>query len=93
MRRRGGGDVGAIEAFFAFFAHVSEYSRRITTIEIDVAEHGGGTICLFIVKNFREWASKVLEGRATYLGRIIWSFAFTCYDCVILGRKIFFACC
>ena len=92
MSRRGSGDVGAIEPFFAFFAHVCEYSGRITTIDIDVTKHCRGTVCLFVIKSFREWASKVLEGRATCLGWIIWSFAFARYNCVILARKIFLAC-
>lgn len=87
------GDIGAVKTFFALFAHVGKDSRRIATVEVDVAEHSGGTIVLVVVKSFCERASKVLEGGATHLCRIIWPFAFACYDCVILARKIFFARC
>lgn len=87
------GDISAVKTFFAFFTHVGKDSRRITTVKVDVAEHCGGTIVLFVVKNFCKRASKVLEGGATHICRIIWSFTSACYDCVVLVCEIFFARC
>ncbi|CAN7067027.1 unnamed protein product [Brassica rapa subsp. trilocularis] len=76
-----------------FLAAVCEQSRRVFTIEVDVAEHSGCTIIPKVVQLISVWTSKFLECGATFLGRVFWTLALACYDCVVHKLKVHWTCC
>lgn len=82
----------ALETSF-FLAPVCKQSRRVFTIEVDVAEHSGCTIIAQVVQLISVRTCKFLECGATFLGWVFGTLALACYDCVVLKLKVHWTYC
>jgi len=81
----------AIKTKLSFSAHVGKQAWRVTSIDVDVAEHGVGAISCHIINGICIRACKFLQGVATRHRHVSRSFALACENCIVLRLKVFTA--